>query len=62
MERAPLAAHLQLLDCPVMPRTRLVDAVHPYIGVYEYAGSTVVICKINESQDGLDPWSVRRYG
>lgn len=62
MERAPLAAHLQLLDCPVMPQARLVDAVHPYVGVYEYAGCTVVVCKISESHDGFDPWSVRRHG
>jgi hypothetical protein len=51
-----------LLYCPLMPRARGVDAVHPDIGVDEYAGRTVVARKTSETHDVLRSWSVRRPG
>lgn len=42
MQRRPLVAHLQLLDCPVVPRARFVYAIDPDIGVDQYAGTAVI--------------------
>lgn len=42
MQWRPLAARLQLLNCPVMPWACLVYAIDPDIGVYKNPGAAVV--------------------